>query len=276
MGRMMEKVSLLIVGFDPYKDVWDHYFELLEKYWPDRPRTYLATNILTPNYHNVRAIPVGTDAEWSRKVSVALAEIETPYVILLLEDFFTTEFVQNDVLEDLIECICKNRIKYCKLLNQSRIKGDVFDNKKYLRIIGASEEYGISLQPAIWDKDFLQQTVGTENYNAWIFELNQVKEKKQNREGIDCIADTRNILKITHAVVQSKYLRKAVRVFAKQDYPLNIEQRAMLSIKDNFKYRLKCFMADNMPKQLKPILKRIGKLLKVDFVSDKQLKEKKE
>lgn len=274
MDGMMEKISLLIIGFDPYKDVWDHYFDLLNKYWSDRPQTYLATNVLTPNYQNVIAIPAGEDAEWSKKVNVALAEIKTPYVILLLEDFFTTEPVENVALEELLDCIIKNQIKYCKLLNQSKIKGDVFDNKKYLRVIGSSEEYGISLQPAIWEKDFLLTMVGTENYNAWIFELNQVKHKKQNSNGIDCIADKRNILKITHAVVQSKYLRKAVRVFAKQNYPLNIEKRPMMSFKENFKYRLKCAVAEIMPKKLRPFFKKIGKLIRIDYVSDRQLKEK--
>lgn len=274
MSGVMENISLLIVGFDQYKDVWDHYFELLEKYWPDRPQTYLATNVLKPAYQNVTVIPSGADAEWSKKVNVALAEIKTPYVILLLEDFFTTEAVENDVLEELLNCMIKNQIKYCKLLNQSKIKGVVFDNREYLRVIDASEEYGISLQPAIWDKEFLLTTVGTENYNAWIFELNQVKQKKQNKNSIDCIADKRNILKITHAVVQSKYLRKAVRVFEKQNYPLNIEQRPMMSFKENFKYRLKCTSAEILPKRLKPAFKKIGKLMKVDYVSDRQLKEK--
>jgi len=275
MNDYLNDVSLLIVGYDPYKDVWDHYFELLEKYWPERPKTYLATNELTPDYNNVTVIPAGSDAEWSKKVIVALEQIDTPFVVLLLEDFFTTRPVDSSKLAELVACMKNDNLNYCKLLNQSKIKGKVYGGKNYLRIIGEDQDYGISLQPSIWRKDFLSKTVGTENYNAWIFEFNQVKNKIQNQNGIDCIGDRRNVLEITHAVVQSKYLRKAVKVFEKQDYDINLSARPMLSKKDNFKYRLKCSVAEKTPKFLKPVLKKVGKLMKVDFVSDRQLKEKK-
>ena len=276
MDNILNDVSLLIIGYDPYKDVWDHYFELLEKYWPERPKTYLATNELVPEYKNVTVIPAGKDAEWSKKVIVALEKIETPFVVLLLEDFFTTRPVDSSKLAELLNCMKEGNLNYCKLLNQSKIKGKIYDDKKYLRITNSDDEYGISLQPSIWRKEFLSETVGTENYNAWIFEFNQVKNKIQNRNGIDCIGDRRNVLEITHTVVQSKYLRKAVRVFKKQDYEINLSARPMLSKKDNFKYRLKRAVASKKPpKFAKNVFKKIGKLLKVDFVSDRQLKEKK-
>ena len=268
------KVSLLIIGFDPYKDVWDHYFELLEKYWQDRPKTYLATNEIVPDYHNVEVLPAGKNAEWSQKVIKALTQIDSEYVILLLEDFFTTSAVDNSNIEELVEYMESYHLNYCKLLNQSKIKGHKFCGKKYLRIIDKNADYGISLQPAIWRKEFLIELVGTENYNAWIFEFRQVKEKKQNKNRIDCIGDRRNILKITHAVVQSKYLRSAVHVFKKQNYILNTSVRPMLSVKENFKYRLKGFFSEYTPKFIKPFLKKIGRIIKIDFVSDRQLKEK--
>ena len=42
-------VALLIIGYDGYVDVWDSYFELLNKYWPStiRPKTYLANECVT-------------------------------------------------------------------------------------------------------------------------------------------------------------------------------------------------------------------------------------
>lgn len=91
-----DNISLLIIGYDPYIDVWDHYFELLNKYWPDRPCTYLATNLVVPTYQNVNVIVCGEDCEWSSKVHKALKKIPTDYVVLLLEDFFTTRPVNGE------------------------------------------------------------------------------------------------------------------------------------------------------------------------------------
>lgn len=268
--KNLSDISLLIIGYDPYIDVWNHYFELLEKYWPRRPRTYLATNTLKPKYPHVKVLPAGKDAEWSKKVSEALKQIDTGYVILLLEDFFTTGKVSNQCLDDLMGLIMENHITYCKLLNQSKMKGKPFCGRKYLHIIQEKEEYGISLQPAIWEKKFLMELVGTENYNAWMFERNQIKNRYQNKNGIYCVADDRNILRITHGVVQSKYLRKAVRVFKKQGYELDVKTRKVMSVSDTIKYRMKQFFSEYTPKPLKPFAKSIGRLCNISFVTDRR------
>lgn len=265
-------ISILIIGYDPYIDVWNHYFDLLNKYWPDRPQTYLASNSASPHYENVNVIPCGEDAEWSKKVYLSLDKIPTNYVVLLLEDFFTTKPVNNKSFNSLVNLIEKNNVDYCKLLNQSKIKGKPFLSKKYLHVLSEKSEYGVSLQPSIWKKSFLKNLVGEGNYNAWVFEFNQVKNKTHCNHDYICLGDDRNILEITHAVVQSKYLRKAVRVFKKQNYSIDTSTRPMMSIRDEFKYDLKRNMSDITPHYLKPLFKKIGKKMNVDFVSDRQLK----
>jgi hypothetical protein len=264
-----DNISLLIIGYDPYKDVWDHYFDLLEKYWPDRPRTYLATNTITPAYKNVTDIPCGADAEWSRKVYQSLDKIPTDYVILLLEDFFTTRPVNGERFEKLITFLERHKVDYCKLLNQSKIIGPAYEEKHALHILSENTTYGVSLQPAFWKKSFLKELVGPENYNAWNFEFTQVKNKTHTRKDITCLGETSNVLEITHAVVQSKYLRSAIRTFKKQGYTIDTTVRPAMSAKDDFKYNLKLAVNHKAPKWLKPALKSIGRKMHVDFVSDR-------
>lgn len=266
-----DDIALLIIGYDPYVDVWNYYFDLLNKYWRMRPKTYLATNSLIPVYDNVEVIPVGENAEWSKKVYIASNKIKEKYIVLLLEDFFTTTYVNNDCFVELLEIIKKNNVEYCKLLNQSKIKGICFQNYSYLHIIDKNENYGISLQPSIWKKDFLLTLIGNENYNAWIFELKQIENKIQNEKYINCIADDRNVLEITHTVVQSKYLRKAVRIFKKQKYYFNLMDREQMSLLETMKYRSKLYFSEYSPAILKKPLKRIGRLMGVNFVSDREL-----
>jgi hypothetical protein len=274
MNSNYDNISLLIIGYDPYKDVWDHYFTLLNKYWGDRPKTYLATNTLNIEYDGVTVLPAGEDAEWSKKVIYSLRSIDTEYVVLLLEDFFTTAFVDGTKISELVNLMSAYHLDYCKLLNQTHIKGEPFRGIKYLSVIDRESEYGISLQPAIWRAEFLSKLVGSDNYNAWIFELNQLKEKQHNKNSINCIADKRNILEITHAVVQSKYLRRAIKVFKKQDYYIDISVRSQLSIQDTIKYNSKCFFSEYTPKKFKPVFKRFGRLLRINYVSDREMESK--
>ncbi len=274
MNSNYDNISLLIIGYDPYKDVWDHYFTLLNKYWGDRPKTYLATNKLNIEYDGVTVLPAGEDAEWSKKVINSLQSIDTEYVVLLLEDFFTTAFVDGTKISELVNLMNAYHLDYCKLLNQTHIKGKPFRGIKYLSVIDRESEYGISLQPAIWRAEFLSKLVGSDNYNAWIFELNQLKEKQHNKNGINCIADKRNILEITHAVVQSKYLRRAIKVFKRQDYYIDVSVRSQLSIQDTIKYNSKCFFSEYTPKKFKPVFKRFGRLLRINYVSDREMESK--
>ena len=72
MENIYDEVSVLVVGYDGYIDVWNHFFNLINIYWKDRPKTYLATSELSPNYENVEVITAGKGAEWSKKAYIAL------------------------------------------------------------------------------------------------------------------------------------------------------------------------------------------------------------
>lgn len=271
--NIFDDVSILIIGFDGYKDVWDHCISLLNQYWKERPKTYLATSELAPDYENVEIIPAGPNSEWSRKVQAALKKIDTPYVILLLEDFFISDYVNNDLIKNAIELVEKDGIKFYQLLvqliKQSWEKGTPYKGNKHIHIIPRDKKYGINLQAAIWKTDFLREKVGTENYNAWLFEIKQLETENYNVDKIEYLIDDRNILNITHAVVQSKYLRGAVKHMNKLGHYIDLRERPLLSRSEDFKYNFKLFMYSVTPKCLVKPAKAIGKLMKVDFVTDR-------
>lgn len=261
--------ALLIVGYDGYADVWDSYFELLNRYWADRPKTYLATSVLKPNYENVTVIAAGENSEWSTKARNALNQIKEDYVILLLEDFFTTRKIDNDKINSLIKTMEEYQLNFCRMLDQKKMKGKALNDNKHIMIIPKNDKYGLCLEPAIWKKDFLLELIGEGNYNPWIFEFKLIDLQLHNKERIDSIQDDRNLLEITHGIVQSQYLPKCISVFKKQGYSFNLENRQVFSFKDNFKYRLKCFANYHSPEWSKKYLKAIGRLMGVDFVSDR-------
>lgn len=269
----LSDVSILVVGFDGYIDVWNIFFSLLEKYWPQRPKTYLATSELNPEYHNVTVIPAGPDSEWSKRAYNALQHIDTPYVILMLEDFFITNHVDNKTLNESIDIIKENDIKYYQIQspNYSRDKklGTAFKDNESIRVIPKNKSYVLNLQTVIWDKEFLKSVIGQDNYNAWLFEIKNKHKEEINTDKIQYLIDTRNILNITHAIVQSKYLRNAVKHMESIGFPIDLSQRKMFSKSEQFKYDLKCFMSDNAPKILNSPLKAIGRLVGIDFVTDR-------
>jgi hypothetical protein len=267
----LDDLTVLIIGFDPYKDVWDIFFELFNKNWKDHPRTLLSTNTLTPQYPNIEVIPNSEEAEWSMKVINACQKIETKYICLLLEDFFISSSVDNELISQRLNMMKQGNIQYLKLLDQRVNNKEIYENNEEIGIIETGLQYGISLQPAIWEKTFLLNLIGKENYNAWIFELNQVKNPIQNINGVNCLEDFSNPLHIIHGVVQQEYLPQAVRSLKKLGIDVTKGKRRIMSGKKYFKYKVKLIACFHSPIFLKKPLKRIGRLMGVDFVSDREL-----
>lgn len=265
-------MAILVIGFDGYSDLWDDYFGLLNKFWPNRKYpTFLSNNVLKPHYENVSVINCGHDAEWSRKVKLALEVIDNQYICLLLEDFFTGDVVINEEIDDAIEFISNNNVKYYKLNSFSKVNSSKYKKYKYLHTIPGNLPYGVSLQPAIWEKRFLEELLGNENYNAWKFEYARVKESlnKTNFPLEGCVFDDRNILKIQHGVVQGQFLPPVVKYFEKRNYVLDTSKRKIMSTKDYVIYRLKINSKTIIPIIFQAPVKKVLKLFGLRFVSDK-------
>lgn len=268
-------LSFVVIGFDGYSDLWDDYFYLLNKFWSNRKYDfYLVNNNLKKYYENVKTINCGEDAEWSKKVQVALERIDSKYVCLLLEDFYTKDYIKNEYIDNLINLMNKDELKYCKLQNSSSIKSDNYKNYKYLQKIPYNMPYGISLQPSIWRTDFLKDLVGIENYNAWIFEYSNInKPKIRGKEFLDdCIFDNRNILNIEHGVVQGKYLPSAIKYFESIGYKLNREKRSIMTSREYNQLKYKRIGRKIIPLRLHNFVKRVMNIFGVKFVSDRQKK----
>jgi len=266
-----QELALVVIGFDGYEDVWDHYFELLERFWPDNPfPVYLVNQEKRPNYKNVTIINCGADAEWSKKAQAAVNQIDANYICLLLEDFFAGEVIHTQEIQDTLEWIIKEQIRYYKLFTFSKITTPLYKGISYLHTIPENMDYGISLQASIWERSFLKETLGEDNYNAWIFEANRLSDSKNatSSEAMQgCVYDSRNILKIQHGIVQSKYLPKTVKYFEKMGYSLDTTKREVMKGKSYRMYQIKK-AAGNLPKGLKPIDKKTMKVFGMKFVSD--------
>lgn len=265
-------MTVAFIGFDGYSDMWDDCIRLYKKFWPDCPyRTIFVNNEKDVKWDGVEVFHAGKDAEWSKKVQLAIHESNTSYICLLLEDFLVGKTIDTDQVNKTVAFIVKEGIKYFKLVNMSRAVRNtdpLYRGIKFLHTIPESDEYGVSLQAAIWDKEYLTELVGTENYNAWIFEFDRVKEAtdKPDTAKDGCVFDDRNILKLKHGVVQSKYIPGTVRYFKRINEPLNIE-REVLSYFKYYKIQATSFFKYLLPKSLRKPIKKCLEKMGMKFVS---------
>lgn len=269
----LNNLAVLIIGYDGYKDVWNHFVYFINKYWAERPKTYFATSELEPEYENIEIVKAGVGSEWSKKAFTALNKIDTKYVLLLLEDFFIMDYVDNEKISEILKFIEVNQVKFYQLTTQYIsnyfIEGKTLKDNKYIHIIPKNKKYGINLQAAIWNTDFLKQIIGQGNYNAWTFESNNAYIKDYDENKLEYLIDERNILHILHAIKQSKYFPHVFNLCKKIDHTIDISERQVLNGMDYFKYQLKHILYSLLPKRLFRPFKRFAKHLNFSFVTDK-------
>lgn len=273
-------MTLAIVGifYDGYKDCWEDFIRLFLSNWKDCPyELYIVNNteeISMTGASNIHVIHAGANAEYSMKVQTALNKIDADYYLLMLEDFFFGNMLNKDCLSDIINYIRSHRIKYYALSSMSsftKYKSKLYDpSKDYLYEINPNRKYTLGCQAVIWEKSFLSQCIGTDNYNAWVFEgaLSKSKEVHTKRFLKNCVKDDRNILGLKHGILQGKMIPSTVRYFKKQNSPLQTT-RVTMSKKDYCFYVIKSLIAQNSSTKLRNIIKRIVGQKKNGAVIDK-------
>lgn len=272
---MNKNLSIIIVGFDGYSDLWNDCFFLLDKYWNDCPfKIIFVNNSCDYKWKNIEVIHAGQNAEWSSKVRAALRYCNTQYICLLLEDFFVGKEVKTNKITDLLNLMSLNNVKYVKLVDLngffSPFRKRVKENHS-IRYVRKCDEYGISLQPAIWRVDFLLEKLGVGNYNAWKFEFDRVHEsqEKGHKYFNDILFDSRNILNIKHAVIQSYFIPSTISYFEKRGIHLHVERNVMP--KGKFvRLRAISFLKLFVPRFLRPKVKKTFEKVGVKFVSTKR------
>ena len=265
-------MTIIIISCDEYEDLWENHISLLKHFWPDCPYDIIFVNqekkVSWPGIHVLNA---GKGEEWSHRTLAALEHCKTPFVCLLVEDFFISAPIQTNLIEQTLELIQNYEIKYYKITNFSRaVKNHdpIFQKYPFLHVIFQDDDYGISVQPAIWEKNYLKKLLGTQNYNAWKFEFDRVKESfnKPHIPASGCIFDERNILHIKHGLIQGQYLPKTVKYFQKIGMPLIIK-RPIMSWKNYYRTRLISKGKYFLPKSLRLPIKRLLEKCGMKFVS---------
>lgn len=240
------KLAVVGIFYDGYEDLWYDFLNLFAKNWADCPyELYIVNNIKELDVDKydadkvkVTVLHAGADAEYSRKVQVAVNDIDADYYLLLLEDFFVARKVDNERMETTMRFVVENDVEYytmpmpefCDKKEKRRYKGS-----KEVFQITEKKEYLMSCQPSLWKKDFLRLCIGEENYNAWIFEgIYATMPCVRNCSFLErCVVDYRNVLNLRHGALQGKMLPRTVKILKKEGYTLTTP-RTQLSFKKNF------------------------------------------
>jgi hypothetical protein len=255
----MEDLAVVVQTCDQYNDLWEPFYTLYDRYWPDCPfGIYHVTESRPFRRGKVNTILTGQDKEWSERLLFALDRIETRYILLLLDDYFLLKKVSNKKMTECVAILNKNpKSAYLRIFPVPGPDEDHLSDSK-IGIVRKDSPYSISTQATIWRKEILRSLL-LPGESVWDFEL------KGSKRGIHVDSDFLS-LKIAHrnkaetgdypftylctAVYKGKWMREAIALCRREKIPLDLLYRKEESRYERF-YRLKY---NKMPTPVKHVI----------------------
>lgn len=283
---MANKIELAIVGifWDGFYDLWEDFLELKERFWKDCPYPLYIVNqtkdLGFPKDYDVTVLHAGAEAEYSKKVQVALQNINADYYLLLLDDFFFSKNIKGGILDGVLDYIKVKSVEYyCMPLYEfiAPLVGKAGKISDVPYRLKESDEYTLSCQPAIWKRDFLQKCIGTGNYNAWVFEGIYATSKIAHQFDFlkNCLTINNNPLCLLHGALQGKMVPDTMDYYNNIGYTM-FNKREALTPSVYRRHQLKSTIKSIIPLPIQRIIKKIFKVNSIYGRYSKEIEEEME
>lgn len=228
---MMAPIPILVASCDGYADLWQPFFTLFFRHWPDCPHPiHLGTNFETYDDPRVRTIRVGADRGWAGSVSTMLEELNARHVILLLEDFFIERDVDAATVRSLAELAQQRAdvasIRLSPLPAPSMICGEPFAAMpELLRVVPPGTPYRVSAQPAIWRVDALRRFLQP-GFTAWEFEM--VGSQMADLSDELFLGPVRPSVVYQHSLVRGRWRAEGLRICREHGIEIDPAMRGVI------------------------------------------------
>ena len=170
---LKEKLSIIIICYDPYEDAIRLNPFYFSKHWPqcDLDIIYVTSECDVENFFNNQLnVKTRGDLTYFGRLSEALKHLRTDYAILLLDDYLLNKDVCEKKLEENVDFMISQKCQFCELFTMfTRPKG-IKVEKGFIQTT-QKNKYRINLQPSIFSKDLLVELASKKPITAWDAEI---------------------------------------------------------------------------------------------------------
>lgn len=231
-------LTILIMAFDAYNDVWKPFEYFFRKNWSDCKFPIAIATCTDEKGMEIcdKVITTGDKMEWTARLHKALQEIDSPYVLMLLEDLYIDRKVDSKEIDKCIETLKSHQdIGHLRLLPNLKYKADYCQDSSYGEYL-PGQVYRLSTHPAIWKREYLLKL--TEPImSAWDFEYLGSQKCCDLPERVICTKKA--VIHFTNSVWRSKWTTEGVRLCKKNNIELNFSKRPQYTFTENIRVKMK-------------------------------------
>lgn len=162
--------AIVIITCNRFNQVWGPFFTLLNKYWNDCPYPiYFITDF--GQIKDLINITIGKDMGFSNNLMYGLNQIKEQNIIYFQEDYLATDYFNTKKIIEFEKYHINHKtgcLRLCPCPGPSK------KLNKELGILQIGDEYRVSTQTAIWNKELLLRLLKP-NETGGQFEINGTK-----------------------------------------------------------------------------------------------------
>lgn len=254
------ELAILVVSCDRYHDVWDVFFQLFFRAWPNcKHRVYLGVNERAYRFDTTDIITViraGPDESWIDNLREMLLRIPEQFVLVFLDDFLVVNSVNESLIEQALDFVKTEKASCFRLV--PRPPGSLlYRSYPQVQEIRPQDEYCVSTQVAIWNKATLSSLLqGTGS--AWDFELRTSKEARSKAAlpGL-FLSYKQPVFSLKNGIIRGKWVRSSLRACAMLGVRVNTAYRPIQTVKEAVIEYLKMDVGHQLPAPIRRFLKCI-------------------
>lgn len=208
------KAAVAVLSCDNYSDVWGPFYTVFKKYWDCPYEVYIVSETKDCGYFHT----IKTTGSWTQRIKKALEQINTDYVIILLDDFL----IRNKVDQRRIDyCIGKFEPDIAVFNFEKEYCYNIDIGLEGFKLRQNRQVYLCSCQPSIWNRKILIELLDKE-MSPWEWELQTIDSKYRFfiNSG-DLIFDIGN----KGTIKGGKWVREDIGFFKKENISVDFSKR---------------------------------------------------
>ncbi|MCC2624722.1 MAG: hypothetical protein K0R14_595 [Burkholderiales bacterium] len=257
-------LGVVIGSCDKNCDLWDIFFDLFFKHWPDIPYpVYLIANHKQFKHERVTTLLAGDDLSWSTTILKALSGFPHSHLLFWLDDVFPIAPIDSAQIDKFYAWGVNNKARYVRLMPHPG-KAKVW-NPEGVGELERDSEYRVCLFSSIWSVETLK-TLLKDGESAREFEV-LGSLRSRTMDGFYCTRKWLLKNHLIHGVHKKVWFPSGVRALKKLGYTPDFTKRRVMSRKEALvvQYEVfKSFVYNLLPERMRaPILKKIQKFYKI-------------
>lgn len=228
--------SIVIASCDRYADLWHPFAVLFKHYWSECPyETILVTEspVQQPPLGYSKIVSAGKQG-WGDRLAMTLADLSTPYTLLLCDDYFLCAPVDTAIIERYLSLAQEYDVGNLRLIPNPPPTTSFSDAERLGKYTPCTA-YCIATQAGLWNTRFLQRIA--QGYNSiWEFERRGSFRKDLS---MPLLGTTEKVFPFIDAVHKGRWEEEALRLCRDHQISLDLGYRKGFSRWDRIREYLK-------------------------------------